>query len=438
MNTPNLHPDPVALESAAMALYQSGDNDAAVAGFRELLALAPEHSTALQFLGFQAVQAQNFAEAAEFYRRASWVQPNDAATLFNLAMALFGLRDLDGALEAIDGTLARDPDFLQAQLYRGLILEQLQRPADAAAAFLRATRFAEARLDPRQIPTELKHFLNYALAAVRNRVDQEMESALAPLAHAHGDAAIERLRKAAAIFAGKIPPEFAHPKWRPGLFYVPDLPPRAFYERADFPWVARVEAATEMIREELLGVLGGGVGFAPYVDHPDGSHGAAVFKEINRSEDWSAFHFFRHGERIEANCARCPKTAELLASLDLNHVPGYGPEVMFSVLKAHSRIPAHYGAVNGRLVVHLPLIVPPDCGGLRVSEETRSWTTGELMFFDDTFEHEAWNHSDETRVVLIFDTWNPNLTAVEREAFCAVLAAAQAFERQALTPADQR
>jgi aspartate beta-hydroxylase len=35
--------------------------------------------------------------------------------------------------------------------------------------------------------------------------------------------------------------------------------------------------------------------------------------------------------------------------------------------------------------------------------------------FDDTIEHEAWNDSDQIRIVLIFDIWNPLLTAAERD-----------------------
>jgi aspartate beta-hydroxylase len=210
------------------------------------------------------------------------------------------------------------------------------------------------------------------------------------------------------------------------------LPVRVFYEREDFPWTERVEAATDMVRGELLALMNEGGGFSPYVNHADGTHGAQVFKEINRSTNWTSFHFYRHGERVEENCARCPGTAALLDSIDLQRVPGYGPEAMFSVLRPHSRIPPHYGAVNGRLVVHLPLIVPPDCGALSAVGEARGWEEGKLMMFDDSFEHEAWNHSDQTRVVLIFDTWNPNLSEVEREAFRRVLGSAQRFEREAL------
>ena len=37
------------------------------------------------------------------------------------------------------------------------------------------------------------------------------------------------------------------------------------------------------------------------------------------------------------------------------------------------------------------------------------------MIFDDSIEHEAWNNSDELRVVLLFDVWNPQLTQQDRE-----------------------
>ncbi len=69
--------------------------------------------------------------------------------------------------------------------------------------------------------------------------------------------------------------------------------------------------------------------------------------------------------------------------------------------------------VNCRFVCHLPLIVPPGCG-FRVGAETREWRVGELLVFDDSVEHEAWNDSDHDRLVLIFDIWQPELSLEER------------------------
>jgi aspartyl/asparaginyl beta-hydroxylase (cupin superfamily) len=99
---------------------------------------------------------------------------------------------------------------------------------------------------------------------------------------------------------------------------------------------------------------------------------------------------------------------------------------MFSVLQPRTRIPPHTGIANFRLVVHLPLVLPGNCG-FRVGGETREWRIGEAWVFDDTIEHEAWNDSDEIRIILICDIWSPRLSPAEREAIRAVIAATDAF-----------
>ena len=90
---------------------------------------------------------------------------------------------------------------------------------------------------------------------------------------------------------------------------------------------------------------------------------------------------------------------------------------MFSVLKPKTRIPPHTGAANFRLVVHLPLVLPAGCG-FRVGGEQREWRLGEAWVFDDTIEHEAWNDSDQTRIIL---------SEEERAAIRAVIAATESF-----------
>ena len=93
---------------------------------------------------------------------------------------------------------------------------------------------------------------------------------------------------------------------------------------------------------------------------------------------------------------------------------------MFSALAPHTRIPPHTGSTNSRLLVHLPLILPGKAG-FRVGNDTREWQMGEAWVFDDTIEHEAWNDADETRFIMIFDIWNPLLSAAERELISALL-----------------
>ncbi|HKS58163.1 MAG TPA: aspartyl/asparaginyl beta-hydroxylase domain-containing protein, partial [Steroidobacteraceae bacterium] len=81
---------------------------------------------------------------------------------------------------------------------------------------------------------------------------------------------------------------------------------------------------------------------------------------------------------------------------------------------------------NTRLIVHLPLIIPPGCG-FRVGGEEREWQPGKAFVFDDTIEHTAWNDSDEPRAVFIFDIWNPEVSAQERALVSAAVAGVSDF-----------
>ena len=108
-------------------------------------------------------------------------------------------------------------------------------------------------------------------------------------------------------------------------------------------------------------------------------------------------------------------------------ISGLCPNAMFSALAPRTRIPPHHGETNARVVVHLPLVVPPGCS-YRVGFEERRWKVGEILAFDDSIEHEARNDGDELRVVLIFDVWNPLLSAGERDMVRAISAANAEFQ----------
>src|SRR5262249_19630146 len=128
-----------------------------------------------------------------------------------------------------------------------------------------------------------------------------------------------------------------------------------------------------------------------------------------------AYFLINQGVEQPSHMARCPLTMQALKNAPLCHVGSRAPTVFFSILDAATHIPPHSGVTNTRVTVHLPLIVPADCG-FRVGNETREWVPGKAWVFDDTIEHEAWNRSDAPRAILIFDIWNPFLSAAERDA----------------------
>jgi aspartate beta-hydroxylase len=219
---------------------------------------------------------------------------------------------------------------------------------------------------------------------------------------------------------------------RPTFMPFPGLPARAFFPREKFPAFNILEDATREIQAELASVLTDAKGFEPFIHRPAGQC-EENWRALNDSPDWNAFFFYRAGVRYEDNCRRCPKTAAALDATGLCRVPEHGPETFFSILTPGTHIPPHTGVTNTRLTCHLPLVIPDNCG-IRIGGEDHGWSEGRCIIFDDTFEHEAWNGSDRTRVVLIFDVWNPALTAAERDAVSVLVEAIGHFNRDMGAP----
>jgi aspartyl/asparaginyl beta-hydroxylase (cupin superfamily) len=233
------------------------------------------------------------------------------------------------------------------------------------------------------------------------------------------------VRKRAERLASNSAHTTRHFHQEPTEFHYPGVPELEFHDRSSLPQLDLLDAATDEIRGEFDALLSAEAAeMVPYIQYSEHVP-LAQWKELNNSREWTAMHLLRNGERVEANARHCPRTLEVIGKLNQPHIRGASPNAMFSLLAPRTRIPPHTGVANTRLVCHLPLIVPPGCG-FRVGASTREWWIGESFAFDDTIEHEAWNDSDELRVVLIVDLWQPSLSADERAAITAVIEAAGA------------
>ena len=225
-----------------------------------------------------------------------------------------------------------------------------------------------------------------------------------------------------AIILGEAPVQLQ----QPSKLYVPGLPQRCFYERDEFDWVPALEARLPDIRAEIEGLLvEGDGGFTPYIDAgSDRSGGTAPNAHLAGDPRWGAYRLMRQGQAVDDHAAACPATMAALSLAPLPTIPGTAPMALFSLLRPGAHIRPHHGLFNFRLICHLPLIVPPDCA-LRVGNRTRAWREGELLIFDDSIEHEAWNRSDKMRAILLFEVWRPEIVAADREALSLLIAAAQ-------------
>jgi aspartyl/asparaginyl beta-hydroxylase (cupin superfamily) len=329
------------------------------------------------------------------------------------AFALRAMGRPADALAALDAALVLDPQHLLALLAKAATLEALGRRRTAARIYGDALAMAPP-------PGRERPDLAQPLARARRVVAEAAAALEADLRAAVGDAgpAEGALDEALRIFAGAARPM----PQAPLLFQWPRLPAIPFHGRDAFPWLADLEAATPAIAAEMEAAIAQDWDrFGPYIEFPPGVP-TNQWAELNHNRAWSTLYLWRDGQRFDAACARCPQTAAVLARLPMLDQPGFGPTAMFSALAPRTRIPPHTGSSNARLIVHLPLRLPGPAG-FRVGNVTRHWRIGEAWVFDDTIEHEAWNDADETRVILIFDIWHPALSAREREAVTAMMAA---------------
>jgi aspartyl/asparaginyl beta-hydroxylase (cupin superfamily) len=409
------------LLSAAVAEQRAQRPEMAVRYLEQVVAIAPDHPQALNSLGTHALGQRDFARARDYFARAAAADPKEPVLWLNLARACRELGDGDGELAALDRIIALDARHFTALLRKAHLFQRLGEATKAATLWSQAGAVAPP-LD--QLAGEMRQLLDSGLAfaaAHRQSFAAVIDTAMS--ADFGGMQAGETRRVAAAIDAN-LGRRRIYANECAGL-HVPFLPADEFFDREHFPWMTELEAATPAIRAELQDLLANGdEGFAPYVRYPSG-YPESKWSHLDHSERWSAYFLWRHGQRIDAHCERCPATAAALSRVPLADHAGRAPTAFFSLLHPKTRIPPHTGVTNARTIVHLALTVPEGCG-FRVGGETRAWVEGQAFAFDDTIEHEAWNDSDQLRAVLILDVWNPHITVPERALINRYFAAADA------------
>jgi len=354
--------------------------------------------------------------ALELLQAAMPVHGESVDLHMNVAIAQRALGNYPAAIESLNAVLAIDPYTFMALLSKGSILEQMGLPRQAAEVYRNALRIAPPDA---KLPTGLAAPMQQARAVIARQSEamaEHFRDALGPILESHEGEALGRFEECLDIVAGTKKVYNAEPV----QLHVPQLPAIPFFDRSYFPWLDTLEAATETVRGELDSLLQAGLpGFEPYVQYAPGTP-ENQFKALNHAREWSSLWLWKDGEAQSESIARCPKTAALLKQLPLADQPGFAPTALFSALAPHTHIPPHTGSTNARLLVHLPLVLPGPAR-FRVGNQQREWRLGEAWVFDDTIEHEAWNDADETRVIMIFDIWNPLLSAAERELISALL-----------------
>lgn len=170
------------------------------------------------------------------------------------------------------------------------------------------------------------------------------------------------------------------------------------YDPSQFPWVKDVESQWEVIRDELLSVIGSEEDvMKPYPDP----------MKTNRRHAWRTAGLMYWTFESWRYKAMFPRTWEILSKVpDLT-------SASLLLLQPNSTIKPHIGDTNAMIRCHMGLVVPapaPRCG-LRVKDTTFSWQEGRIFMFNDAHEHTAWNNTDRDRYILSFDVMRPEFKA---------------------------
>lgn len=170
-----------------------------------------------------------------------------------------------------------------------------------------------------------------------------------------------------------------------------------YYNSADFEVTEALEAAYPRILGEFYNMQERIKDFAPFhTISPDQTY-------ISNDEKWKMFFLKAGNVRFQRNCQEFPLTMALLDQY---------PEVVsayFSVIGPKKMLMPHEGPWSGILRMHLGILVPQEGKGcvLVNNQKEYRWKAGEVVVFDDTFEHFAVNATDKERVVLFLDVLRP-------------------------------
>ena len=164
-----------------------------------------------------------------------------------------------------------------------------------------------------------------------------------------------------------------------------------------FDWTDRLKHEWLEIRREALAIYEHRQAIPPLREiSPD-------HRRIMKDDAWRSFFLVGYGHKELGNIARAPKTAELIDT-----IPGLN-SAFFSILEPGAVIVPHRGVTKAFITAHLGLKVPKqkDACWMRVHDQRIAWEEGEWVVFDDTYEHEVRNDSDETRIILLCQIERP-------------------------------
>lgn len=398
----------------------------------QLLESNPDCNFSKFYIGLLAVRRGDEDRALHFWSAIDEFSFIDGLSIYRAAQEAVEIRGWRAARKLLTEYIKNvENAAAPIWLLLGQVLDHDGERGLAVKAWFRAIRLAQdvgEWKSEASTPTEIVSAVRYAVDAVNAGRRTLFEKVLEDICDKVDPRSLIRLNRAVAHYLDLSLDGPSDHRQAPKFFYYPGLTDQPYHDTQTQCWASEVTAAFPVIRQEALALLAESGSFESFLTFGPETNRRDYVTGNGPAPAWDAFFFYRHGQRIDAHHARCPQTSALLERIERCEIAGQAPEICFSLLAPGSHILPHYGVTNTRLVMHLPLLVPTGCALNIVDAGEHHWREGELVMFDDTFQHEAWNHSDMPRVILLMDCWNPELTIEERLAVKKLVEAISDFE----------
>ena len=381
----------------------------------ELSAVNQQKAGIAGWIGGYFARQADLSEAISWFQKATELAPEEPSLWFESAELHARSGDQEKALQDYLTCLHRGSRNARHYLAAGAALTEAGREEEAAQTWSLGDSLdpmlRKAQFHP-HADEETKERSRIADKALRKKFSELHRQTIEAM---EGDD-LTRIHEAVWVQTHDGPVNFNDEQQQPQFFFLPSLPSTPYFPRETLAWSAELEAVAPEILAEYEAAVAAGATGQPYVHAASGM--GPAWETLKGQDAWHSIHLYKDGEAQGDAEEQFPRTLAAVDKTPIVKANGKPLEVFFSVLKPGTHIPPHFGLANSRLTVHLPLIVPSNCA-IRVGNQIHSWTEGEVFAFDDSFEHEAWNKSDETRVVLIFEAWTPGLTDAEQNAISA-------------------
>ena len=417
------------LEIARMHVRQ-GNLAEAERAYRRAAAAQPDQVEALRFFANAALSRGDPGEAVAMLSRAAQIDRGDTGVLLELGLAYRSAQRPDEARSVFELVLESSKGRnTTSRLLMASVFEQDNRPEQALLHYFRAIIDAQSEgrwLNDATTEPGLRSLVQHAMQYVATERRNLFDDALKPFRHGINTSRLGRIDAAlAAYLRDRIEPP-ADPRQKTTFVYIPNLGARCFLDPASVSWLTDWSAYACALDEEALACL------KAYSEDQNSSPFslASMTSPENGTAASSAVQqvpIYQRGILADMVRDHAPEMIEKLDAAPLARIPNYAPDASILALQPGAHTTPRHGRTNAfcTIVVAFSGSAPLE---VTVGGDSRPLKAAESLAFDPSFEFKLSATGDSQARALIFDTWNPGVSPLERDALIALTTAVVNFD----------